>query len=400
MADAVLHQGVCGVTDLMIKPGQINLDFADIRAVMGEMGKAMMGTGEASGEARATQAAEAAINNPLLDDTTMKGANAVLINITGGLDMTLFEVDEAANRIRKEVDADATIIFGSAFDDKLDGVMRVSVVATGINSNTQGINQPNIIQTKTEAITPRPGIIVPDTLESFSAPNHDLSSELMENSMGNPETDTTANVDTNTVSEVTSNRTQPNMPLDWDASAKDLDDQLNNEMANDAISKIIDTSPKNSPQIDIGTPNNPATPKAVTEDAELGSKVLESQVALGDAPMMPLTPTSDKEVPSKEHFIPDATTNIPDEETVVDAAETPVRRSSSLINRISGLWTSVSSLEPTLDEAASKDQIAVSILDLSRPEIGHQDGKASPKPTQNLDDNELDIPAFLRRQAN
>ncbi|MEK9760515.1 MAG: cell division protein FtsZ, partial [Candidatus Puniceispirillum sp.] len=129
MADTVLHQGVCGVTDLMIKPGQINLDFADIRAVMGEMGKAMMGTGEASGESRATQAAEAAINNPLLDDTTMKGANAVLINITGGLDMTLFEVDEAANRIRKEVDPDATIIFGSAFDDKLDGIMRVSVVA-------------------------------------------------------------------------------------------------------------------------------------------------------------------------------------------------------------------------------------------------------------------------------
>ena len=411
MADAVLHQGVCGVTDLMIKPGQINLDFADIRAVMGEMGKAMMGTGEASGEARATQAAEAAINNPLLDDTTMKGANAVLINITGGLDMTLFEVDEAANRIRKEVDTDATIIFGSAFDDKLDGVMRVSVVATGINSNTQGNNQPSIIPTKTEAITPRSGIIVPDPRESFSAPSHDLSSELMANSMGNPGTDTTANVDTNTLSKMTCNDGQTDVPLDWDASAKDLDDQLNNEMANDAISEIIDTSPKNTAQIDIGIPNNPATPKTLTEDTELGSKVLESQVTLGDAPMMPLTPTSDRKAPSKGHFIPDATTNIPDEETVVEAAETPVRRPSSLINRISGLWTSkpngekaqpasVSSPEPTLDEAASKDQIAVSILDLSRPEIGHQDDKTSPKPTQNLDDSELDIPAFLRRQAN
>ena len=200
MADAVLHQGVCGVTDLMIKPGQINLDFADIRAVMGEMGKAMMGTGEASGEARATQAAEAAINNPLLDDTTMKGANAVLINITGGLDMTLFEVDEAANRIRKEVDTDATIIFGSAFDDKLDGVMRVSVVATGISSNTQGNNQPSIIPTKTEVITPRSGIVVPDPRESFSAPSHDLSSELMADSKGNSVTNTSANVDTNTLS--------------------------------------------------------------------------------------------------------------------------------------------------------------------------------------------------------
>ncbi|MEC7208878.1 MAG: cell division protein FtsZ, partial [Pseudomonadota bacterium] len=142
MADAVLHQGVCGVTDLMIKPGLINLDFADIRAVMSEMGKAMMGTGEASGETRATEAAESAINNPLLDDSSMKGARAVLINITGGMDMTLFEVDEAANRIRAEVDPDATIIFGSAFDEKLEGVMRVSVVATGIDAQSQSASLP------------------------------------------------------------------------------------------------------------------------------------------------------------------------------------------------------------------------------------------------------------------
>ena len=134
MADTVLHQGVCGVTDLMIKPGMINLDFADIRAVMGEMGKAMMGTGESSGESRAIDAADAAINNPLLDDTTMKGAHAVLINVTGGMDMTLFEVDEAANRVRREVDSEAVIIFGSTFDEKLEGVMRVSIVATGIEA--------------------------------------------------------------------------------------------------------------------------------------------------------------------------------------------------------------------------------------------------------------------------
>ena len=289
--------------------------------------------------------------------------------------------------------------------------MRVSVVATGIASNTQGNNQPSIIPTKTEAITPRSGIIVPDPRESFSAPSHDLSSELMTNSMGNLETDTTANVDTNTLSKMTCNDGQPDVALDWDASAKDLDDQLNNDMANEAISKIIDTPPKNSAQIDIGIPNNPATSKIPTEDNELGSKVLESQVTMGNAPMMPLTPISDKKTPSKEHFIPDATKNIPDEETMTKAAETPVRRPSSLINRISGLWTSKpnvekaqpesgSSPEPTLDEAASKDQIAVSILDLSRPEIGHQDNKAIPKPTQNLDDSELDIPAFLRRQAN
>ncbi|WP_316979309.1 cell division protein FtsZ [Shumkonia mesophila] len=137
MADDVLYSGVRGVTDLMVMPGLINLDFADIRSVMSEMGKAMMGTGEAEGERRALEAAEAAIANPLLDDTSMKGAKGVLINITGGTDMTLFEVDEAANRIRAEVDGDAFIIFGSTFDASLDGKMRISVVATGMSTQSQ-----------------------------------------------------------------------------------------------------------------------------------------------------------------------------------------------------------------------------------------------------------------------
>ena len=132
LADDVLHAGVRGVTDLMMIPGLINLDFADVRAVMMEMGKAMMGTGEASDENRAIAAAEAAISNPLLDDVSMKGAQAVLINITGGMDMTLFEVDEAANRVREEVDPDANIILGSTFDENMQGRIRVSVVATGI----------------------------------------------------------------------------------------------------------------------------------------------------------------------------------------------------------------------------------------------------------------------------
>src|SRR6202012_4653770 len=145
MADDVLYSGVCGVTDLMMKPGLINLDFADIRSVMNEMGKAMMGTGEASGNKRAMEAAEAAINNPLLKDISMKGARGVLINITGGMDMTLFEVDEAANRIRDEVDPDANRIFGSTFDEKLQGKMRVSVVATGIDAAAQTMPKPTLI---------------------------------------------------------------------------------------------------------------------------------------------------------------------------------------------------------------------------------------------------------------
>jgi cell division protein FtsZ len=135
MADQVLYMGVRGVTDLMMVHGLVNLDFADIRTVMAEMGKAMMGTGEAEGENRAIRAAEAAINNPLLEDTSMAGARGLLINITGGEDLTLFEVDQAANRIREEVDEEANVIFGSAVDETLSGRIRVSVVATGIDSH-------------------------------------------------------------------------------------------------------------------------------------------------------------------------------------------------------------------------------------------------------------------------
>ena len=134
MADQVLYMGVRGVTDLMMVHGLVNLDFADIRTVMAEMGKAMMGTGEAEGENRAIRAAESAINNPLLEDTSMSGARGLLINITGGDDLTLFEVDQAANRIREEVDEEANVIFGSAVDESLTGRIRVSVVATGIDS--------------------------------------------------------------------------------------------------------------------------------------------------------------------------------------------------------------------------------------------------------------------------
>ena len=151
MADEVLYAGVRGVTDLMVMPGLINLDFADVRTVMREMGTAMMGMGEAEGERRAIEAAEAAISNPLLDHTSMKGARGVLINITGGMDLTLYEVDEAANKIRAEVDPEANIIVGSTFDERMSGKMRVSVVATGIAIETRA----QTIPTKTASVAAR-----------------------------------------------------------------------------------------------------------------------------------------------------------------------------------------------------------------------------------------------------
>jgi len=146
MADQVLYSGVACITDLMVKEGLINLDFADVRSIMSEMGKAMMGTGEAAGDRRAVQAAEAAIANPLLDEVSMKGARGLLISITGGNDLTLYEVDEAASRIRQEVDEEANIILGATFDSALDGVVRVSVVATGIDQAVTEVHEPSASQ--------------------------------------------------------------------------------------------------------------------------------------------------------------------------------------------------------------------------------------------------------------
>ena len=166
IADEVLHSGVASVTDLMTKPGLINLDFADVRMVMNEMGKAMMGTGEADGPNRALEAAEAAIANPLLEDDSMQGASGVLINITGGQDMTLYEVDEAANRIKREVATDANIIIGAIYDDALAGVIRVSVVATGIDSDETVQRGPRVVPMErpeaTVAPTPQDTAITED----------------------------------------------------------------------------------------------------------------------------------------------------------------------------------------------------------------------------------------------
>ena len=198
MADDVLYQGVKGVTDLMVRPGLINLDFADVRSVMDEMGKAMMGTGEASGEDRAIQAAEKAIANPLLDEISLNGARGVLINITGGNDLTLFELDEAANRVRDEVDPEANIIVGSTMDPAMEGSIRVSVVATGIdvsnfqsdlrqtgqgmkgkdqdeNSNRINVNNHHNIEYSGMTKGLRPGYLNQDSAENIEVPNQKLS---------------------------------------------------------------------------------------------------------------------------------------------------------------------------------------------------------------------------------
>jgi cell division protein FtsZ len=179
MADQVLYSGVASITELMTKEGLINLDFADVRAIMSEMGKAMMGTGEASGEKRAIEAAEAAISNPLLDDVSMRGARGLLISISGGHDLTLYEVDEAATRIREEVDPEANIILGATFDESLEGTMRVSVVATGLalevaTGESEGMESEAEPERRTYGFTGKQGelpkVIQPAPMAARAAP--------------------------------------------------------------------------------------------------------------------------------------------------------------------------------------------------------------------------------------
>ena len=408
IADTVLHQGVCGVTNLMIKPGLINLDFADIRAVMGEMGKAMMGTGEASGESRATQAAEAAINNPLLDDTTMKGAHAVLINITGGMDMTLFEVDEAANRIRKEVDADATIIFGSAFDDKLEGVMRVSVVATGIDAATQALGKPDAASAPAALTHLRHSTIVPNPLAGFIPTQPAITETTMaENTApaaadSSPELATTADaVDSPAAADADEDVTTADSGTDTTAEQSDLSDNADQLDIDDAIAKAaatdgLDNTSRQPDVSSVTTDTDHTAPLAAQTDNDTKSDIATPDAAAAAA-------TGETAAAPRVGFIPAQTTALPDAETVPVAMETPAKRPASLINKISGLW----STKPDAAEPASRKEPAIgeaqpsaSILDLSRSDVVHSDVNETDKAKLEVSDDELDIPAFLRRQAN
>ncbi len=216
MADDVLFAGVRSVTDLMVMPGLINLDFADIRSVMAEMGKAMMGTGEAEGDKRAIEAAEAAIANPLLEDLSMKTARGLLINITGSLDMTLMEVDEAVNRILEEVDAEADMIFGSTFDDSLEGRIRISVVATGIEAGEQGHIRPVPVMRPRPVPLPEVTVSAQPARETEPAVAHLAASEP--NGAGSDEVLTLYDeADAPTVVEANKDKAEQLAPVDADA---------------------------------------------------------------------------------------------------------------------------------------------------------------------------------------
>ncbi|MBT5110598.1 MAG: cell division protein FtsZ [Rhodospirillaceae bacterium] len=344
LADDVLHSGVRGVTDLMIMPGLINLDFADIRSVMSEMGKAMMGTGEADGDKRAIEAAERAISNPLLDDVTMKGAKGVLINITGGADMTLFEVDEAANRIREEVDDQANIIFGSTFEESLDGKMRVSVVATGIEANQAIAGRPMPLGLTRSSMT-QP---VVETAE-------DPAEEMLEETA----------VETIGIAAMETNGEPQDQPLPMDVPEAEAETEVEIELA----------------------------PVAVEADAPIEAPVEEAPKTDNRPAFIPPRPIRPGDVTNSrttaEPFAAAAMDN------AVSEPPAPKRRAPTLFERMTGAGRARPQREePQPVRAEAKAEAAPAQPSLDGLDPNARVGTTTPEADL------LEIPAFLRRQAN
>ena len=362
LADDVLYQGVKGVTDLMVRPGLINLDFADVRAVMDEMGKAMMGTGEASGEDRAVQAAEKAIANPLLDEISLRGAKGVLINITGSHDLTLFELDEAANRIREEVDPDANIIVGSTLDPNMDGMMRVSVVATGIDASEvisdipvprRRLSEP-LQQSSLEAPAAAAAAAAPVVAESMDAP-----AAMMEETPASMEAETAT--------------PEPMLFQEMDTSPEEVVAEDTNDLPPPAYQPVQEepsagfTAGGFAPRDDDfdTAPSAFVAPKAPAPGTPSPAALERLQAAVAKAPRpaaaAPAAPAAE-EAP----------------------AERPRFGINSLINRMSG----------GAGEAGGSDgQAAVA---RKQPPMQAIEEEADTDPDQ----ERIEIPAFLRRQAN
>ncbi|WP_027057949.1 cell division protein FtsZ [Mesorhizobium loti] len=374
MADQVLYSGVACITDLMVKEGLINLDFADVRSVMREMGKAMMGTGEASGEGRAMAAAEAAIANPLLDETSMKGAKGLLISITGGRDLTLFEVDEAATRIREEVDQDANIILGATFDEELEGVIRVSVVATGIDKTAAEIaSAPISIRTAPPKQATRPAVA---PVESRQAP---VQQAVYEPRAIDPVAEAIQLAEANAAAMA---QVRP-APV---AHADDFRPQ----------SKIFQAPPA-QPQ-----PMQQPVVQQMMQPAPQPREILrEVQQPVAMAP---------QRMPRVEDFPPVV-------KAEVDAKSRPHDHENSgpmgLLKRLTNGLTRreeeparlqpAQPREPKLRQAAPEvRRLASQDAQLYAPRRGQLDdqGRLTPQTRATQDDDQLEIPAFLRRQAN
>ena len=348
LADDVLYQGVKGVTDLMVRPGLINLDFADVRAVMDEMGKAMMGTGEADGEDRAIQAAEKAIANPLLDEISLRGAKGVLINITGGTDLTLFELDEAANRIREEVDPEANIIVGSTLDENMGGMMRVSVVATGIDA----------MDVNTEMPVPR---------RSMSQP---LKQQVIAEAPMAAATPVAAEA-----VEFEAEETTPSFFEELNVEEVAAQDMAEDIFAEDAGGEADDLpAPAYIPQV------APREQPRASFEPDAADRFVAPRAPVPGTPspeaMARLRAAAQKAVPTQARTAPQP----------VQAGERPRFGINSLINRMTGHE------QQGQPERPARQQ----------PPVQTQASAAAPQPreTPDTDQERIEIPAFLRRQAN
>ncbi|WP_425045757.1 cell division protein FtsZ [Primorskyibacter sp. S87] len=368
MADDVLYQGVKGVTDLMVRPGLINLDFADVRAVMDEMGKAMMGTGEADGEDRAIQAAEKAIANPLLDEISLRGAKGVLINITGAHDLTLFELDEAANRIREEVDPEANIIVGSTLDTNMDGTMRVSVVATGIDASevqhdvpvprrplSQPLKQKVVAEETVAEVTPEPvAAAAPLTLE-----------EPM-------------------VEQVADVAEEPSLFENFEveqAAAEDLGEDIFAADEPELLEEDGLPPPAYQP-----APQHPQVPAFEPRAMQREDQTAESFVA-------PSRGMPSQETTRRLHMAAAKTPEaVPQEDPAAyRGAEQPAGRKGFGINNLLNRMTGQGAETPHERPAAPVRQ---------QPPMGQAGAAAQPQAEQDPDQERIEIPAFLRRQAN
>lgn len=347
MADDVLYQGVKGVTDLMVRPGLINLDFADVRAVMDEMGKAMMGTGEADGEDRAIRAAEAAIANPLLDEISLRGAKGVLINITGAHDLTLFELDEAANRIREEVDPDANIIVGSTLDTGMEGNMRVSVVATGIDAADVNAEIPVPRRSMAAPLTPLAAAEEPEIETQIPEPTPAKVAVAAEE----PTLFQGLDVEKTAAEDMAEDIFEDNV-----AQAA-VDDGLPPPAYNPQVA-AFEPSPETSSPEEFVAPQPPA-PGTPSPEALARLQAATQRVASAPHPVAP-------------------------EASV--ASDKPKFGINSLINRMTG------SAESTSDDRVARQQ----------PPVQGQATPAAPQSTEaaDADQERIEIPAFLRRQAN
>lgn len=396
MADQVLYSGVACITDLMVKEGLINLDFADVRSVMREMGRAMMGTGEASGEGRAMAAAEAAIANPLLDETSMKGAQGLLISITGGRDLTLFEVDEAATRIREEVDPDANIILGATFDEELEGLIRVSVVATGIdraasevaarNADFRSLSKPVVRPSAAVPVQPQaqPVAVAPQP-QPVAQPQPVLQQPVVQQPVVDPIAEAIRASEESLERELA-------IPASRPVQAQPVA-QVQEEPR---LQNRLFSAPAEAPVVQRVAP--------VQQPVQQAAPVLQQRVE-PVAPIIRQEPQTMR-MPKIEDFPPVVQAEIDHR-----SAQQPVATHSEergpmgLLKRLtSSLGRHEEPQQPVQQEPVAQQQRRALSPEASlyAPRRGQLDdhGRANPQPRSLHEEDQLEIPAFLRRQSN